>query len=260
METLDHIVVNTLTGMDDAAALFEGLGFTLTPRGHHSLGSVNHLMMTPGAYLELVGVPPTGLQRADVLDSPLGLNGLVLRSGDADETFDTLARRGLSPSAPVSFSRPVTVDGRRSEARFRTVRVPAGLFPAGRVYFCQHLTPDLVWREEWMDHPNGFDGFGVLTVTSPDPAAQVARYEGLCGGTAAASGSGWRLGTDGCEIDLVPGGGDAFAKIGVTFRDLDALRSRALALDGVEWRDETPDRASLWIPSLRLHLECGRRP
>ena len=59
-EPLDHVVVNVLHDMDAAAGLFTALGFTLTPRGHHSLGSINHLMVVPGAYLELVGLPAEG--------------------------------------------------------------------------------------------------------------------------------------------------------------------------------------------------------
>ena len=98
MAALDHVVINTLKSMDAAADLFAALGFTLTPRGHHSLGSINHLMMTPGAYLELVGVPDTGRQRQEVLDSPFGLNGLVLRTFDADATRDRLAASGFDCS------------------------------------------------------------------------------------------------------------------------------------------------------------------
>ncbi len=43
--SLDHLVINTLFDMDRAAALMAELGFTVTPRGYHSLGSINHLMM-----------------------------------------------------------------------------------------------------------------------------------------------------------------------------------------------------------------------
>ncbi|MGT2489324.1 VOC family protein [Methylobacterium oryzae CBMB20] len=138
---LDHVVINVLRRMDEAAELFAALGFRLTPRGHRSLGSVNHLMMTAGPYLELVGLPETGPQRQDVLDSPFGLNGLVVASRDADATHARLAAAGLAAGPPVAFTRPVTVDGREAAARFRTVRVPADRFPAGRLYHCEHLDP-----------------------------------------------------------------------------------------------------------------------
>src|SRR6185437_15593295 len=51
---LDHVVINTLFDMDRAAALMSQLGFTLTPRGYHSLGSFNHLVMFEHDYLELI--------------------------------------------------------------------------------------------------------------------------------------------------------------------------------------------------------------
>ncbi|MBP1845733.1 hypothetical protein J2046_004007 [Rhizobium petrolearium] len=252
---LDHIVVNTLTGMDAAAALFEALGFSLTPRGYHTLGSINHLMMTRGPYLELVGVPPTGLQRADVLESPLGLNGLVFNSGDAETTFRDLRAKGLDPSKPVAFSRPVRIGANSVEARFRTVRLPAAAFPAGRVYFCEHLTPDYVWRQEWFGHPNGFQGFTTLTVESPDPEAEAIRYEVVCDTSAARIDNGYRFVADGCAIDLVAGPASRFASVGLLFGELDDIRNRASGLPEITWREEG-GLAVLGIPSLQLTFEC----
>ncbi len=42
---LDHLVINSHFALDDSAKLFADLGFHLTPRGYHSLGSINHLIM-----------------------------------------------------------------------------------------------------------------------------------------------------------------------------------------------------------------------
>ena len=42
---LDHVVVDVRDRMDEAARVFAALGFQLTPRGHHTLGSMNHLLM-----------------------------------------------------------------------------------------------------------------------------------------------------------------------------------------------------------------------
>ena len=82
---LDHVVINTRYETDLAAELFAGLGFQLTPRGFHpTLGSINHLMVFEHAYLELIGLPPGGDKvRQELIDSPVGLNGLVFASGDA---------------------------------------------------------------------------------------------------------------------------------------------------------------------------------
>ena len=54
---LDHVVINAVFEMDRAAKLMSQLGFTVTPRGYHSLGSINHLIMFEGHYLELIGLP-----------------------------------------------------------------------------------------------------------------------------------------------------------------------------------------------------------
>ena len=55
---LDHVVINVRDGLDAAAALYARLGFTLTSRGHHTLGSSNHLAILGTDYLELLGVQP----------------------------------------------------------------------------------------------------------------------------------------------------------------------------------------------------------
>ncbi len=254
---LDHVVINTLRGMDAAADIFAGLGFTLTPLGRHSLGSINHLMVAPGAYLELVGVPNDGKQRQEVLDSPFGLSGLVFKTDDADATFARLSDAGLAPGEPKAFSRPVEIDGATLEAKFRTVRVPAELFPAGRVYFCEHLTPELVWREEWLSHPNGFVGFDRIEVASPEPEADAGRYAAATGSSATPSAAGWRVAVDDFAIDVAPGAAARFAKLGLRFAGLDALAARASATPAARWTAPGADGVALLdIASLDLRIEC----
>jgi hypothetical protein len=164
---LDHVVINTLFDMDRAAGLMMQLGFTLTPRGYHSLGSINHLLMFEHDYLELIGLPSgTDVLRKDVLESPRGLNGLVFQARDIDACQRTLRDSGLAMLEPQSFSRPVTIDGVEHLARFRTVRTAPELFEAGRVYYCQHYTPELVWHRPWMSHPNGVLGLSELVIVT----------------------------------------------------------------------------------------------
>ena len=256
-EPLDHVVVNTLRGMEAAAEIFAALGFRLTPLGRHSLGSINHLMVAPGAYLELVGVPNEGKQRQEVLDSPFGLNGLVFRSADIEATHRRLENAKLSPFEPVSFSRPVEIDGEAKEASFRTVRAPNGLFPAGRVYFCQHLTPEFVWRDEWLSHPNGFCGFDRIEVASLAPEADGRLYAAAAGSAPEPHGDGWRVISEGFAIDVVAGEAPRFTTLGLRFDGLDALADSARATDGAVWTDAGPDGvAILEIPSLDLRMEC----
>ena len=180
---LDHIVINVRFEMDPAEELFSTLGFTLTPRGRHSMGSINHLMMFANDYLELIGIPEAEAdKRPDVSGAPVGLNGLVFKTDNADETFERLTEFNMAGDPPKSFSRPLVLDdGSRHEARFRTVTVPANAFPAGRLYFCEHLTPELLWREEWQSHPNGVTEFTELMTVCADPSGLAGQLSALFG-------------------------------------------------------------------------------
>src|SRR5437879_35918 len=154
--TLDHVVINARDDMDHAADLYRRLGFTLTERGYHSLGSINHLAMFATDYLELIAVPKGATSgRLDLLDWPAGLNGLVFGTEDSAAVYASLTASGVSAEPPLEFSRPVDYAGGQRDAKFRTVRLKPGVAPEGRVYFCHHLTRDLVWRDEWRHHPNG---------------------------------------------------------------------------------------------------------
>ncbi|RAH97429.1 VOC family protein [Acuticoccus sediminis] len=254
MDTLDHIVINTLMGMDAAASIFADLGFQLTARGYHSLGSINHLAMVPGSYLELVGVPASGKQRQEVLESPLGLSGLVFKSADSDATYYRLTAAGFAPQPPLSFSRPVEIDGETVEAKFRTVRLTGAEFPAGRVYFCEHLTPQYVWRDEWLVHDNGFVSIDEIVVESTDLDADAARYAALCGTTASVDGEARVVALPGLAIRLVAGERPRFAGATLGFTSLDVLKARASASPEVAWSDDGPGRATLGIASLDLTL------
>ncbi len=254
--TLDHVVVNTLRGMDATAQLFAALGFTLTPLGRHSLGSINHLMMTPGPYLELVGVPESGLQRQEVLDSPFGLNGLVLRSDDAEATRDRLLQAGLFANPVSTFSRPVTIEGAEQQARFRTVRLAPDFTAAGRVYFCEHLTRHYVWRPEWLTHPNTFSDIAEMVVSATDPGAEARRYALACGATAADDGDAAHVRLGPFTIRFVRGPEPRFRSLGLRFQTLDVLRQRASVLPDLTWHETAAGAATLTLPTLGLQLEC----
>lgn len=177
---LDHLVVNTRFETDAALEIFEALGFTVTPRGHHTLGSINHLMVFPGAYLELIGLPPGGQPlRQEILDSHRGIDGLVLRSDDPEATHDQLRARGFEVGPVQHFSREVALDDGVHQASFATVRLRPGQIAAGRVYYCQHLTPELVWRDEWMSHANGVEAIVGVTVASADVETTRATLDRL---------------------------------------------------------------------------------
>ena len=167
--TLDHAVVNVRDRLDSAAETYRRLGFTLTPRGYHTLGSMNHLAMFGTDYLELIAASPDDGRRPELLTSPLGLDGLVFATEDAAATYETLRRNEVPIEPPQQFSRPVEIDGKTHSAAFRTTRLPRSASSAGRLYFCQHLTRDLVWRDAWRHHANGAVGIARAVIAAEEP-------------------------------------------------------------------------------------------
>ena len=179
---LDHVVINARDRLDEAAATYHRLGFSLTPRGHHTLGSVNNLAILGTDYLELLGVPPGADGRTDVLDWPAGLNGLVFKTFDSDGAFAALQGAGVPVLPPQAFSRPVEMPGGPRDAAFRTVRLQREAVPAGRVFFCHHLTPELVWHDPWRRHPNGALGIPRAVVCAAAPSMLGDLFARMFGG------------------------------------------------------------------------------
>ncbi len=178
---IDHVVINVMAKLDEAADQFTRLGFQLTERGHHTLGTSNNLAVFDTDYLELLGFE-AGMagKRPDAWVSPPGLGGLVFKP-PADPAFsDALNANGVAAEAAREFSRPVNLADGARDARFRTVNLVAPL-PNGRVFFCHHHTPDLVWRDEWRRHPNGAADIVEFTVATADPARSAAVFGRIFG-------------------------------------------------------------------------------
>src|SRR5207245_10682116 len=75
---LDHVVIDTRNRIDEAVRTYLSLGFQLTDRGRHTLGSVNHLAIVETDYMEFLGFDDTaGEGSADLFAFQVGLHGRV---------------------------------------------------------------------------------------------------------------------------------------------------------------------------------------
>jgi hypothetical protein len=179
---LDHVVVNVLGELDQTAAQYRRLGFQLSERGHHTLGSSNHLAIFGENYLELLGFEPgRQTERADLWKHPRGLTGLVFKTTDSLGVHADLDRKGIPVENPAEFSRPVALPDGTHDASFRVVRLGSQLIPNGRVFFCQHFTPEFVWRDEWRQHPNGVIDVVEFVIAASDPQKTAELYRSIFG-------------------------------------------------------------------------------
>ncbi|MGO4302942.1 VOC family protein [Cupriavidus sp. RAF12] len=163
LEPFDHAVV-VCGDLDAAAANWRALGFTLTPRGYHTLGSQNHCIMLARDYLELLHVTAPNPSRQYYWDAQQrggGCAATSCKSRDAFATADRLRAAGYKTSDPIEFSRPVRLDdGSEQPATFRVTALDDA--PGARYFVCEHRTPELLWRPEWMRHANGANAIAAM--------------------------------------------------------------------------------------------------
>lgn len=175
LQGIDHVVV-LVRDLDRAQQAYARMGFTLTPRGFHTLGSQNHCLMFGSDYVELLAVPrphPALQHFTDYLAKGEGLGAIALATDDAGSLHAGLAADGIAADAPLDFSRPVVGLG---EARFRILHLPPEVSPGCRLFACQHFSRDIVWRPKYQRHANGAMEIAAVAVVADDPEAAAARY------------------------------------------------------------------------------------
>lgn len=167
--SFDHLV---LIGRDQLQSLgrkFVDQGFTLTPLARHNLGSCNQLIMFDSAYIELLGWEPNKpLLRAEIANQAFGLDALVFRTNNAEKTYRELLASGFSVNPVQDLSRDTQYENKLVSVQFKTVRFSKQPIPGIRIYFCEHLTPEFVWQEQWLVHQNQLGHLKSITFASPN--------------------------------------------------------------------------------------------
>ena len=111
---IDHAVV-MVKDLDQAAANYKRLGFTVSPRGTHSahMGSGNYTIMFDPDYMELLGVlTPTehnAPARAYLEKNGEGIERIAFTAVDSADGAEEIRARGYPPVGPTDFERPVTM-------------------------------------------------------------------------------------------------------------------------------------------------------
>lgn len=192
IDGLDHVIVG-VRDLDGARDAYARLGFTLTPRGSHiGWGTANYCIMFPDDYVELLGIADA-TKFSNNLDAFLetreGLLGIAFATSDAEAAARDLAERGIAAEGPSDLARNLELPEGTVQPEFKLLFPAAealpGLAAPAPAFLCQHLTPALMRRPEWLDHANGAKAIAGLTVLAEDPAALAPAYAALFGQEAA---------------------------------------------------------------------------
>jgi len=164
---IDHVII-AVEDLERARLAWTRLGFTLTPRGRHlQQGTGNYCIMFERDYLELLGAVDAA-QTSGGLDAFLrqgeGLRGLAFATRSGEATAAELARRGLHPTPPRDLARQLELPEGSVLPRFKLTSLPPEEMPALSAFICQHLTPELVRRPQWLAHPNGVTAIAGVTI------------------------------------------------------------------------------------------------
>jgi len=181
IQGIDHVVV-VVRDLDAARDSYTRMGFTVTPRGHHSLGSKNHCVMFGEDYLELLWSPegtphPSRQYYTEFARAGEGVASIALRTASARRAYTEMLWGGFAPSDPVEFARPVELPGGSAEARFRVTMAAAERTPGARLFACEHLTRELVWRPEYQRHAVGATALAAVAIVADDVRAAARPYE-----------------------------------------------------------------------------------
>ncbi|MEQ9642249.1 MAG: VOC family protein [Alphaproteobacteria bacterium] len=194
--TIDHFVV-TVPDLDRAAAAFEALGFTLTPRAQHPWGTANRLaQFTGGNFIELLEIDRPALIDAeqrdydfggftkDFLSRGLGPSMLVLATEDAEADTKRYAAAGIASYARFDFERTGRLpDGSEAKMAFSIAHTADPAMPSAGFFTCQNRYPENFWKPEFQVHGNGAQEIVAVYLAAADPAAHGEFLSGFSDGT-----------------------------------------------------------------------------
>lgn len=183
---IDHV---GLVGPDIRRTIgeFRALGFRVTdpvelmgtgPNGQEkSLDQQSAHFIFGSTYVELSEVTRPGPEHhlsAWLSDEP-AIRILILRAVDIDAVREQALAAGQDPTPVGEASRALHyADG--ATARFRWLALPPKSFPEALCGYVQHLTPELVFRQEMNAHPNGAVELTGMTLQTADADDAERRF------------------------------------------------------------------------------------
>jgi hypothetical protein len=194
IRTLDHVaVISNKPRM--LFSNYERLGFLLTPFSQHSgsikpgepavqWGTGNRCAMFREGYLELLAVVDPNLfcrGFSERVERYEGLHIVALGCENAEKTRDKLTAGGVGVAGIGRLERVIAMPVGESTAAFSLVRLAPEEAPECHLNILEHHTPELLWQERYLNHPNGAVSLNGVTLCLDDPASAAKRYSRFLG-------------------------------------------------------------------------------
>jgi len=203
LDILHHIgVINT--NLHTLSGLYEKLGFVLTPLSApkiavvpgeqpQALGVGNRHAIFSQNYLELLGivdpkqwnaVPKANLGPYNIdiaLERYQGLHVMHFGTDHIELVKERFEEEEIPCSEIKYFQRNVQTAFGEQTMRARTIAFPPRMNPEGLIQVAQHDTPELIFQETAMAHPNGAVGLTELILCCEQPQEYIRKYERLSG-------------------------------------------------------------------------------
>ncbi len=190
MKGINHLVVDA-RDLDALRATWNGLGFTLLPRGQHPFGTGNTVIQLEKNYIELLSVTmpqdvpehgPTSFSFAafnrDYLARHDGFAMVVLDTDDAGADIRRWREAGLRTYDPFEFSRPARMaDGREVTVGFSLAFASTPVAPWLGSFACQHFMPDYYAQPEYQRHDNTAATVADIWISGPRAPALASYFE-----------------------------------------------------------------------------------
>lgn len=183
---LDHVII-LVRDLGLATLGMERLGFRTTPRANHSaeMGTANATaVFRDGTYVELMTVlneTPLNRSLAAMQRERQGLFGIAMKTVDARAAAAEFEAAGVGEGAAADLSRPVELEGGARDAAFTIARIDPAKTPGAWMFVCQHHTPEVVWRDGYLEHDNAVAGLAQVIGIAGDLRALEDAYRPIFG-------------------------------------------------------------------------------
>ena len=154
------------------------MGFNMTAIGKHPWGTNTSLAMFNGCLLEIMGLYDTtlidevpagdfrfGRHVHEHLLQREGVALTALHSTDSETDAQVAAQAGFRVAGHLEFGRDVTLpNGSADRTKTTLALLPDEQFPRLSFFLCQQHRPELIYVQEWLNHPNSVNGIAGITI------------------------------------------------------------------------------------------------